>query len=40
MDLYAKGDDPNALLKEMSQQMYVVARGNASTMERKPAQAQ
>nr|WP_231873836.1 alpha/beta hydrolase-fold protein [Luteibacter rhizovicinus] len=37
MDLYAKGDDPNALLKEMSQQMYVVARGTASTAPESPS---
>jgi hypothetical protein len=40
MDLYTKGDDPHALLKEMSKQMYVVARGHGSTMETKAADAQ
>ncbi|WP_414674556.1 alpha/beta hydrolase [Luteibacter sp.] len=39
MDLYAKGDDPNALLKEMSRQMYVVARGSAFPAQPKAAEA-
>jgi hypothetical protein len=40
MDLYTKGDDPHALLKEMSKQMYVVARGDASTREARAVDAQ
>jgi len=39
MDLYAKGDDPHALLKEMSKQMYAVARGSVSSSETKAVQA-
>jgi len=38
MDLYAKGDDPHALLKEMSKQMYAVARGSVSSSETKAVQ--
>jgi hypothetical protein len=37
MDLYAKGDDPHALLKEMSKQMYAVARGGSTTVSTKAA---
>jgi hypothetical protein len=37
MDLYAKGDDPNALLKEMSREMYKVARPDEATAEPKQA---
>jgi len=37
MDLYAKGDDPNALLKEMSREMYKVARPDEAMTEPKQA---